>query len=445
MIIRSVLHPRKYPVLLLLIGLSLCLAGLGGCGAGKKGPAKGPQMGTPTVVVAQVTRQGVPIYGDYVATIDPTTGAESVEIRARVEAVLLNQCFQEGMPVKKGQVMFLLDPKPFQANLDSANASLAKAKADLTYAVENVEVVRAQADVTASQAQLINAAADEARLRSLAAQKAVPQQDYDNALTALRVAKATVTAKQAVYRTTVLNQKVSIQQAKAEIESAKAAIEIARINLSYCTITTPIEGVAGTRLVPPGNIVGHGENTLLTVVTDLDPLRVNFAVSEKDYLRIKKQLIAKKFTIKDTAPLELMLADGSKYPLLGKLIIAEPTIDPKTGTLSLVGQFPNPQTLLRPGIFGRIRMVVDYTPNAVLIPQKAISVLQSAKIAYVVGPDNKVSLRTLLLGDSVGTMAIVQEGVKPGERVVVEGQLKIQPGMVVNPVTQPVTKESSKQ
>jgi len=423
------------------MALALCLVALGGCLFGAKKTTMAPDKAPPTVLVTPVIQKTVPIYAEYVASIDPTTGAAIVDVRARVEAILMNQTFAEGTLVRKGQVLFLLDPRTYQANLNSARAALDKAKADYEYAKENVEVARTKADLEAAKAQLAYAVANEARLRPLAEQKAVPQQDYDNAVTSLQVAQSTVAAKDAVYKTTILNQKVSIEQARAAIESAKASIDLAEINLGYCTITSPIEGIAGKRLVAPGNLVGRGESTLLTTVTALDPLRINFSMSETDYLRMMEETISGKFKGLGSPPLELIMANGSKYPLQGKIVMANPTLDPKTGTLGVMGEFRNPQRLLRPGMFGRIRLTIDYTKDAILIPKAAIMTLQNAKVVYVVGPDNKVAMRTLELGDDVDKMVIVLKGVKKGERVIVEGTLKIQPGMVVRPTDRPVSQE----
>jgi len=393
----------------------------------------GPSTDPPVVFVANAFEKSVPIYGEYVATIDPSTGAEIVDIKARVEAFLLTQNFIEGGPVTKGQVLFTLDPSTYEANLKSAEAQMMKGKADLEMAVETVTVDKAKADLQSAEAQLYLAQITEKRQKPLAEKKAVPQQDYDNALSNLKVATANVAVAKATLKNTILQQKVDIEQARAEIASAKAAIDNAKINLSYCTVRSPSDGVAGKRLVAPGNLVGHGEATVLTQVSDLDPVRVNFNISETDYLNIRRKFSPEGDKGK-YPPLELILADGRVYNLKGRIALSEPTLDPKTGTLNVVGEFANPHWLLRPGMFGRIRLTIDYEKNAILMPQKAVVVLQSAKIVYIVDENNKVALRNVSLGSQIGDeYVIVKSGIKAGERVIVEGQLKVRPDMTVKP------------
>lgn len=414
---------------------------LTGC---KEEKEKAPvQTDIPTVLVTDVLQKTVPIYSEYVAVVDPTTGSSTIEIRARVPAFLIEQCFREGKPVSKGQVLFRLDPRTYQAALQSAVAARDKAQADLDYAKQSVSVKRAEADVETAKSQLALAKLNEARLKPLAEQKAVPQQDYDNAKTALEVAKADLAAKQAMYQNTVLDQVNSIKMAKAEVLSAQASIDAAKVNLGYCTVVSPIDGIAGKRLVAPGNLVGQGDPTLLTTVTNLDNLRVNFNVSENDYLLLMEDKIKLKAKTILLPKLYLILSDGSTYLHKGKIAITQPVLDPKTGTLQLIGEFPNPEHLLRPGMFGRIRLQVDEVDNAVLIPQIAVTELQSANVAYVVDKDNKVELRTLSLGDPVGNDIIILSGLKVGEKVITEGLLKVRPGMTVKPVYQSATQEGS--
>jgi membrane fusion protein (multidrug efflux system) len=404
--------------------------------AGKK--PKAP----PVVVVAAAIKKTVPITGDYAAKIDPANGAETVEIRARVDAVLLEQHFEEGEPVKKGQLLFTLDAKPFEANLRLAEASLEKAMADQDQAKNTVSIKMSEANLISAKAQLELARINAARLKPLMEKKAVPRQDYDNAVTIEKVARANVAEKKAAYGNSVLNKKVTIRQSDAAIESANAQINKANIDISYCYIRSPISGFAGKRRVSPGNLVGQGEATLLTTITSLDPLRINFSISEADYLTLQKNSLNGKYSKESSENLTLILSDGSKYPHKGKIIIQDPTLDPKTNTLNITALFPNPQKLLRPGMFGRIRMVTDYRENSVLIPQKAVMVIQDVQYCYVVTKDNKVEMRNLILEDhQAGKMAIVKEGLKPGERVIVEGQMKARPDMTVKIADHPVVGE----
>ncbi|MCL5773026.1 MAG: efflux RND transporter periplasmic adaptor subunit [Firmicutes bacterium] len=429
----------------LLTGLflvSFLFLGIAGCVSGQKAKESPALQGEiPTVLVANAVKKTVPIYGEYVGTVDASTGSATVEVRARVPAFLMTQCFEEGKFVKKGQLLFILDRRTYEANLESAKAKLAQAVSNLAYARQEVAVQRAKADLVSAEAQLSLAKITEARLKPLMEQKAIPRQDYDNAAANLQVAKADVIAKKAMYRNTVLDQVNSVAQAKASVKDCRANVENCKINLGYCTVTSPIDGVAGRRLVAPGNLVGQGEATLLTTITNLNHLRVNFNISEEDYLIILKRIAKKKNRYEAFPVLELILADGNRYPEKGRIVIAQPALDPKTGTLLVIGEFPNPDYLLRPGMFGRIRLALNYKENAILIPQKAVSELQSDKIAYVVGPDNKVELRTLQLGDKTDHLVVVNKGIKAGEKIIVEGQLKIHPGMQVKPVYKPASKE----
>lgn len=430
------LSPHR-SVLVCAAGLAFLLAAAG-CGKKPAGPSAAEEaMKTPAVVVSAAIQKTVPLYTTFTATID---ASEDVEVRARVEAYLKSQTFQEGTVVKKGQTLFLLDSGQYEADLQTARAALAKAEADYAYAMENSAVLQARANLEQGKAQLAKADMDVARYKPLAAKQAVPQQNYDDALAAQSAAKAQVAALEAALGSATVNQRVSVQQAQAAIQSAKAQIKIAELNLGYCNITAPITGLIGRRQVAPGNLVGRGEATLLDTISALHPLRVTFSLSETEYLWLTKK--AQEASQSGTPPpIELILADGSVFAHPGRVIIGDREVDPKTGTLALVAEFPNPDHQLRPGMFGRVRVPYDQAVNAVLVPTRAISELQDAKVVYVVGPDRKVSLRTVVLGDRVDNLLVVQSGLKAGETVVVEGLLKVKPGMTVNPTLQPVTEE----
>jgi len=280
------------------------------------------------------------------------------------------------------------------------------------------------------------------RLKPLAEQRAVPQQDYDNAAAMQQAAKADVEAKRASLNTTIVNQTAQIRQAQAAMDAANASIRTAELNLEYCSIPSPITGIAGTRLVAPGNLVGQGEATLLTTVSKVDPMRVYVSISEREYL-MYQALKAKGKMQGRSAELELILADGSIFPEKGRMIIADRAVDLKTGTLSLIAEFPNPKALLRPGQFGRVRLAATVAENALLVPQKAVTQMQSANVVYVVGAENKVALRTITIGDRVGQDYIVTDGIKAGERIIVEGIQKTRPGGTVTPTEQPASSETS--
>ena len=410
---------------------------LSSCGGEKKkessAGAAGPVV---SVVVAPVVQKTVPIYTELTARTDAT---DSVDIRARVKAYLLSQSYAEGTMVKAGQVLFTLDKREYEAQAMQAKAQLSKAEADLAQARERSFVETAEANLQIAVAQANKADQDVNRLKPLAEQQAVPQQDYDNALAAQKAARADVVGRQAALNTSKVNQTAAIQQALAAVEAGKASVRQAELNLEYCSITTPISGIAGTRQVAPGNLVGQGEATLLTTVSNVNPMRVFLSISESDYLTIQRKRAEGK--MKGGAELELILADGSTFPHKGRIIIADRAVDLKTGTLSLVAEFPNPNALLRPGQFGRVRLAATIAENALLVPQKAVTEMQSAKIVYVVGDGNKVALRSVTLGERVGQDYIITEGVKAGERIIVEGIQKARPGDTVNPTDRPISSE----
>jgi membrane fusion protein (multidrug efflux system) len=364
-----------------------------------------------------------------------------VDIRARVKAFLTTQDYSEGTMVKAGQVLFTLDKREYEAQLMQARAQLAKAEAELAQAKEKSVVDTAQANLQIALARLNKTNQDVKRLKPLAAVRAVPQQDYDDALAAQQAAKADVEGGEASLNTAKVNQTASILQAQAAVEAANASIRTAELNVEYCTITTPINGIAGTRLVAPGNLVGQGEPTLLTTVSNVNPMRVFLSISEREYLNYQRMRAEGK--LKAGTELELIMADGSVFPEKGRIIIVDRAVDLKTGTLSIVAEFPNPKALLRPGQFGRVRMAATVAENALLVPQKAVTEMQSAKVVYVVGDNNQVALRSVVLGERVGQDYIVTEGLKAGERIIVEGLQKVRAGAIVNPTSQPVTSETA--
>jgi membrane fusion protein (multidrug efflux system) len=335
----------------------------------------------PAVVVAEVVQKTVPIYSEFVAQTD---ARETVEIRARVQAFLDAQHFTEGTIVKKGQLLFTLDKREYEAKLQQSKAELEIA-----------------------MARLGKAETDERRLKPLAERKAVPQQDYDNAAANLLAAQANVSA-------------------------ARANVVATELDLSYTTIRSPIAGLIGKRLVAPGNLVGKGEATLLDTVSSIDPIRVNATISEAEYLRFFAQA---KQPGKSAVPFELILADGSVHPHKGKLAIVDRAVDQKTGTLAFSTEFPNPDGRLRPGQFGRVRVAAEMARDAILIPKRAVQEIQGMQTVLVVGADNMVALRTIQPAETVGDLLIVREGLKPGERVIVDGIQKARPGSKVNPTT----------
>ena len=363
-------------VVSLVVSLAACEQSKEADKAKQAGAAPPP----PSVVVAEVVQKTVPIYSEYIAQIE---AKETVEIRARVQAYLAAQHFAEGTIVKKDQLLFTLDPREYEAKL-----------------------LQAKAQLEGTNARLGKAETDERRLKPLAERRAVPQQDYDNAV-------------------------ANLETARAGVSAAKAAVVEAELDLSYTEIRAPISGLIGKRLVDPGNLVGKGEATLLDTISSVDPVRVSVTVSEAEYLRLRSQQAAGRVAI--GVPLELVLADGTVYPQKGKMVFVDRAVDIKTGTLTGIAEFPNPNAVLRPGQFGRVRASIETAENAILIPKRAVQEIQGMQTVLVVGADNMVALRTIKPGESVGSLLVIQDGLKPGERVIVDGIQKARPGTKVNP------------
>jgi RND family efflux transporter MFP subunit len=346
----------------------------------------------PDVMVAQVEQRDVPIYGEWIGTLD---GFVNADVRAQVTGYLVRQGYKEGAYVNKGQLLFEIDPRPFQAALDQAEGQLAQASAQLANA-EAVQV-RTQLDVE--------------RYTPLAKEQAASQQDLDNATQNNLAARATVAT------------------AQAQIKTAEASVETAKLNLGFTRLTAPISGIAGQAQLQVGALVSTS-GTAVTTVSTLDPIRDYFTVSEQDYLQLQKQFSTSE---KQRWKLQLILADGTTYPHEGAFYFAGRAVDQNTGAIQLAALFPNPGNVLRPGQYGKVRAVVRIEKGALLVPQPAVTELQGSYQAVVVGPDGKIAIRPVTVGDRIGTMWIIQEGLKPGERVVAEGQQALRPGMIVQP------------
>ena len=395
--------------------------------ASKPEPASPP----PTVGVAEVTQRTAEVAAEFVAR---TEAVPTVEIRARVPGMLEAVRFREGSEVERGQVLFVIQQDEYKAALQSARAQLAKAQADLTRARDVSVVDRARARLDQAKADLGKAKQDVNRYRPLAEAQAIPQQDLDTAISKQEVAAAAVEEADAALRDAVLNQRTAIQLAEAAVESAKAAVTQAELNLTYTVVKSPVAGIVSKLAVDTGNLVGKGEPTLLATVSSIHPMFVDFAIAEADYLRLVKRLpgLGRGEVRRDRAPsLDLILTDGTVFAQKGRPIFIDRAIDLKTGTIQVRAEFPNPQRILRPGQFGRVRAVTDEVPNAILVPQIAVQELQGVKNVLVVGEGNKVALRTVTLREPYQQFYIVSAGLKAGERVVVEGIQKAQPGMQV--------------
>jgi membrane fusion protein (multidrug efflux system) len=405
------------------------------------------------VEVVRVEQKDVPVYSEWVGT---TEGIVNADIKAEVTGYLLRQDYKEGSFVKKGQLLFELDPRPFQAAVDQANGQVAQFQGQLEQAISQVTQAEAQAaqansQLLQSQAQLAQAQANQVKTQldvnkyvPLAEQKAVTQQDLDNAVQGNLVAKAQVEAARAGVETAraqlraanaqIGTAKAAINTAKGQIENAKAAVRTAQLNLGFTRIISPIDGIAGIAQAQVGNLITTTSAPLTTVST-VDPIKVYFTLSEQQYLTFtKRNLIeARRGASVVQIELELVLSDQSSYPEKGSFFFADRQVDPKTGAIRMAGIFPNPGNVLRPGQYGRVRAVTATKSDALLVPQRAVTELQGSYQVAVVGSDNKIEMRTVKVGERSGTLWIIEDGLKAGETVVVEGTQKIKPGAVVQP------------
>jgi membrane fusion protein, multidrug efflux system len=396
-------------------------------------PAQGPP---PAVTVTEAVKKNVPIWGDFVAR---TAADEEVELRARVEGFLEKVNFDTGQKVKAGDVVFEIEKNRYKATVESAKARVAKAESDLLLAQKQVKVLEARAAVAQNEANLVKASQDVVRIRPLVEQKAVSKQDLDAAVASESVAKAGVDASKAALQNAELTSEAYIRVSEADVLSAKAVLTNAELDLAYTTIKAPIGGEIGQRNVDPGNLVGRGDSTLLATIVKADPILVHFSIPETDYLRLKQLAGSESEATSRKAKLafELLLADGSKYPKPGKLHRVEATVDAETSMLSVEASFPNPEYLLKPGQFGRVRVVLEEREGAIVIPQRSVVEIQGAQIALVVDAANKVVMRTLTIADRTKDSFVVSAGLEEGERVIVEGVIKVRPGMVVSPTPAP--------
>jgi len=335
------------------------------------------------VGVATVEQRDVPVYSEWVATLD---GYVNAEIRPQVSGYIIKQDYTEGSLVRKGQVLFEIDPRPFAAALDRAKGDLAQAQAQLGKSTLDVE-----------------------RDTPLAEAKAIAKSQLDNEVQAKLGAQAAV-------------------------ESGRAAVEQAALNLEWTKVTSLVDGIAGIAQVQIGNLVGA--NSILTSVSQVEPIKAFFPISEHEYLIAQSQgnSISSQHTIRffgTTA--ELILADGSVYPQKGKVLLADRQVDANTGTIRIIGAFPNPGNILRPGQYGRVRVETNLKKGALLLPQSAVAQSQGSYQVAIVGSDHKVSMRTVKPGATVETMWVIDEGLKPGEQVSAEGPQKLKEGTLVTP------------
>jgi len=365
---------------------------LAACSSACERPAAVVAPPPPEVYVVGIERKDVPVYLDLVGE---TTGFQDVDIRARVEGFLETVDFREGSFVHTGDLLYQIDRKPLTATLEGAKADLAT-----------------------SQARLDKATGDVNRYTPLAAKQAVSQEELDNA-------RAAQTA------------------AKSQVEALKAAVEKATLDLSYTRITSPIDGLVGTTKVNAGNLVGRGESTLLTTVSKIDPIIFKVGVTEADYLRLIKRDPSRAGGEPRAAGIELTLADGTVHPQTGSLGPIEREVNAQTGTLGAQIIFPNPSAVLRPGQYGRARVLIDTKRNAMLVPQRAVQELQDLHRVAVVSGGNKVEFRNVKVGPRVDALWVIEEGVQPDDMVVAEGLQAITDGMTVR--TKPMSAAATTQ
>ena len=414
---------------------------LGSCGDGAPSSPRAATRPAPAVVVAELRAETVPVMRDFVAR---TEAVETVDIQARVEAILMKMEFEEGKLVEAGAVLYRLDDRTYTANLAAARARLAQARAQLKLAEEQVTVRAAEAGLAQSRARLKKAQQDVARLRPLAEKDAVPRQDLDTALAAEEVAEAELQASDAALVNSKIQEEVGILMARAAVEAAHAHVALAELDVGYCTIVTPIAGLIGRTEVDVGNLVGRGEATVLVTVSSVDPIYATFAISEGEYLELAARDREREGERGDP-PLELVLADDSVYAEIGRIVTVDRALAEQTGTLQIVGEFPNPDGALRPGQFGRVRLRMNVIEDAVLVPQRAVMEQQGTKIVYIVGEGDVVVLRTIQVVERYESFFVVTKGLEAGERVIVEGQLKARPGSPVRPMAHAVSAEPSEE
>jgi len=336
----------------------------------------------PDVLVVDVVQRDVPIFSEAVGTTD---GSINAQIRARVQGYLQSRDYKEGSLVHKDELLFTIDPRPYQAALDEAKGQLGRAEAQFT---------KTRQDVT--------------RYSPLAKEGAISQQELDNAVQANRAASA-------------------------QVDSARAALEQAKLNLDWTRVTSPVDGIAGIAVAQIGDLIAP--NTVLTTVSQLDPIKVSFPISEQLYMQLARRIeqVTKGEEPKRKASLDLILADGSIYPEKGRVDVADRQVDPKTGTITLVAYFPNPGNILRPGQFAKVRAATSEAKGALLVPQRAVLEQQGQYLVAVVKPDNTVDMHPVKVGARIGSDWVIEQGLKPGERVAAEGLQKLRGGITVNP------------
>jgi len=370
--------------------------------SGAKASVQAPSA--PVVQVAAVEAKDVPVYGEWIGTL---AGQVNADVKAQVTGYLLKRNYEEGAYIRKGQLLFEIDPRPLQAALDQAKGQLDQAQAQLS---------QDEAQLSTAEANQLKSQLDFEKYAPLAKVDAVSQQDFDNANQTNLANKAQVKAAEA-----------AIASAHAQIHASQAAVETAAINLNFTRIASPIDGIAGIAQAQVGDLVSTSSGVLTTVST-VDPIRDYFSVSEQEYLALQKRFSG---LAKDHWKLQLILADGSTYSHEGEFYFADRQVNQNTGAIQLAALFPNPGNVLRPGQYGKVRAVVRTQQNALLIPQAAVTEQQGNYQVAVVDKSGRVAMSSVRVGERAGTMWVIQDGLKPGDQVVVEGQQNLRPGTKV--------------
>jgi membrane fusion protein (multidrug efflux system) len=415
--------PEQGPLLCAILSAALLIT----CGCSeKKVEAVSPKP--PQVEVVEVVPQDVPITREWVATLQ---GLVNSDVRSQVSGYLLRQDYVNGASVKKGQLLFEIDPRPFQAVVDQAKANLEQARGAVEQAKATLE--EAKANQQKAEAELGKTDIDVKRYTPLAQARAISQQELDNAVQANLAAKAQVEAGKASVSTAV----AAISARESSVAAAQAAVESAQVNLGFTKVTSLVTGIAGIANAQVGNSVGPQSPTPLTTVSTADPILAQFAASEQEYLRAIRanggstagaQAALRALTF------HLILADSSVYPQTGRLQYIDREVDVRTGSINIQIAFPNPGNVLRPGGYGTVRAIVRTEKGALVVPQRALSELQGRYLAAVVGADGKVAFREVKPGDQVGSLWVVRQGLNAGDRVVAEGTQKVREGMQVEAV-----------
>ena len=364
---------------IIILAVLIAAFGLAGCQEEKKAVAPPPP---PEVEVAEVVQKDVPLYQEWVASMD---GLVNATILAQVQGYLIKQNYKEGDHIKKGALLFEIDPRPFQAAVDEARAALAKQQAVLQTSQLNLK-----------------------RIVPLAAANAVSQRDKDNAIG-------------------------QVQSAEAQVLASQAQVRKAELDLGFTKIASPIDGIAGAAKAQMGDLVGTPQARELTTVSTVNPIKVYVHISEREYLQAMERSTPDTKAGTGKMDFDLILADGSTWPKKGTFAFADRQVDPQTGTIKVATLFPNPDNILRPGQYAKVRALMGTEKGAILVPQRAVGELQGSYQVAIVAADNTVQIRGVKVGERIGNLWVIQEGLKPGDRVVAEGTQKVGNGVKVTP------------